>query len=61
MNTSTSNIQTPASRLTVSAGIQIISAMLIAFVILYGAGFVEMDIAHNSAHDARHSAVFPCH
>ncbi len=61
MNTPVSTLPTPARQLSLSAGIQIISAMLIAFIVLYGVGFVEMDIAHNSAHDARHSAVFPCH
>jgi len=47
--------------LTISASLQIAAASLIAIVVLYGVGFNEMDIAHNSAHDARHSAVFPCH
>ncbi len=61
MNTPTSTISTPARQSSISTGIQIISAMLIAFIVLYGVGFAEMDIAHNSAHDARHSVVFPCH
>ena len=47
--------------LSISATLQIIASSLIAIVILYGVGFNEMDIAHNSAHDARHAAVFPCH
>jgi cobalt transporter subunit CbtB len=47
--------------LTISATLQILAASFIAIVVLYGVGFNEMDIAHNSAHDARHSAVFPCH
>jgi len=53
------NINSPS--LTLSATLQIISAGLLAFIILYGVGFAEVDIAHNSAHDARHAAVFPCH
>lgn len=64
MNTSTTTKNSSliqSSSLNISALLQIISAMLIALVVLYGVGFIEMDIAHNSAHDARHSAVFPCH
>ncbi len=46
---------------SISATLQIIASALVAIVVLYGVGFNEMDIAHNSAHDARHAAVFPCH
>ena len=59
MNTSTQIAA--SSSLTVSATLQIIASSLIAVVVLYGVGFNELDIAHNSAHDARHAAVFPCH
>ena len=47
--------------LSFSATLQIAIASLIAVVVLYGVGFSEMDIAHNSAHDSRHSVAFPCH
>jgi len=47
--------------LTISSTLQILATGLIAIVVLYGVGFNEMSIAHNAAHDARHSAVFPCH
>ena len=59
MNTSTQI--TNESSLSISATLQIVAAMLIAFIVLYGVGYNEMDIAHNSAHDARHSITFPCH
>ncbi len=59
MNTSTQTITD--TTLTISTTLQIIAAALIAVVVLYGVGFNELDIAHNSAHDARHSVVFPCH
>jgi cobalt transporter subunit CbtB len=35
-------------------------AALLGLVILYGVGFAPL-AAHNAAHDARHSAAFPCH
>jgi cobalt transporter subunit CbtB len=38
----------------------IFAALLGAFVI-WGVGFSHIDIVHNAAHDARHSAGFPCH
>ncbi|RTZ64145.1 MAG: hypothetical protein DSZ29_05890 [Aquificaceae bacterium] len=47
--------------LTISTTLQIIATSLIAIVVLYGVGFNEMSIAHNSAHDARHATSFPCH
>ena len=59
MNTSTQLVN--ESTLSISTTLQIIAASLIAIVVLYGVGFNEMDIAHNSAHDSRHSIVFPCH
>ena len=30
-------------------------------VILFGVGFSNLTVAHNAAHDTRHSMVFPCH
>jgi len=59
MNTSTA--QTQPRSLTISLTLQIIAASIIAIVVLYGVGFAEMDVAHNSAHDSRHSVAFPCH
>jgi len=53
--------QTQTRSLTFSATLQIVAASLIALVVLYGVGFAGMDIAHNSAHDSRHSVAFPCH
>ncbi|MCK5902468.1 MAG: CbtB-domain containing protein [Cocleimonas sp.] len=47
--------------LSFSATLQIIATSLLALVILYGVGFSEVSIAHNSAHDARHATAFPCH
>ena len=38
----------------------VLAALLGAFVI-WAVGFSHIDIAHNAAHDTRHSVGFPCH
>ena len=45
----------------ISKSVQLVSAMLLGIVILYGVGFVQTSAAHNAAHDMRHSQGFPCH
>ncbi|NKB77734.1 MAG: hypothetical protein GKR96_12025 [Gammaproteobacteria bacterium] len=44
-----------------SVFVQIFAAMLLGATLIYGVGFASMDLAHNAAHDARHSVAFPCH
>lgn len=44
-----------------SAALQIAAAALLGLVMLYAAGFAPSAIAHNAAHDGRHSHAFPCH
>ena len=56
-----SNIQSTPIPITFSKSLQLVSAMLLGIVILYGAGFVQTSAAHNAAHDMRHSQGFPCH
>lgn len=46
---------------TLSKPMQLVGAMLLGTVILYGAGFLNTAAAHNAAHDTRHSQGFPCH
>ena len=41
--------------------LQLIAAALLGLILLFGVGFAPMDIAHNAAHDTRHSVAFPCH
>lgn len=36
-------------------------AIVLGLVLLYVAGFAETAELHSAAHDARHSASFPCH
>ncbi|MHB8453681.1 MAG: CbtB domain-containing protein [Acidiferrobacterales bacterium] len=50
----------PAS---VSASV-VLPALFVAFLglaLVYAAGFSKIHVLHNAAHDARHSAGFPCH
>ena len=60
--TSTTSIihVTPIST-TFSKPLQLGAALLLGIVILYGVGFVQTSVAHNAAHDMRHSQGFPCH
>ena len=44
-----------------SKNLQIFAAAALGLIILFGVGFAPMDIAHNAAHDTRHSVAFPCH
>lgn len=46
---------------TISKPLQITTAFLLGAIIMYGVGFVNMDVVHNAAHDIRHSQGFPCH
>ena len=46
---------------SISKPMQLAAAMLLGFVFIYGAGFVQTSAVHNAAHDARHSLGFPCH
>ena len=41
--------------------LQLLAAAVLGMVILFGVGFAPMDMAHNAAHDTRHSVAFPCH
>ena len=36
-------------------------AALLGVFFLLGTGFVQADVLHNAAHDARHAFGFPCH
>lgn len=44
-----------------STFLQILGAAVLGIVMLFGVGFAAIGIAHNAAHDTRHSFVFPCH
>lgn len=38
-----------------------IGALMLGALIITAVGFAPMDVAHNAAHDTRHSFAFPCH
>lgn len=44
-----------------SKNLQLLAAAVLGIIILLGVGFAPMDVAHNAAHDTRHSVSFPCH
>ena len=39
----------------------VVIAVLLGVFILMGSGFLQADVLHNAAHDARHAFAFPCH
>lgn len=40
---------------------QSVAALIFGMVILFAVGFAPIGVAHNAAHDVRHSLAFPCH
>lgn len=44
-----------------SKAVHLLSAFVLGAVVIYGAGFLQKSVAHNAAHDMRHSQGFPCH
>lgn len=36
-------------------------AGVLGLILVFGAGFAQTQVLHTAAHDARHSAGFPCH
>jgi cobalt transporter subunit CbtB len=50
------------TRAPAAAGIAAaLAAVLLGAFLVLGAGFAPLSVAHNAAHDARHSFAFPCH
>ena len=59
MNTAISSLG--ASTSAASRFVQLGFAALLGVFIVGFAGFSQMDVVHNAAHDYRHSMAFPCH
>jgi cobalt transporter subunit CbtB len=38
-----------------------IAAMILGLGLLFAVGFLQPNAIHSAAHDARHTAAFPCH
>jgi cobalt transporter subunit CbtB len=61
-STVTSTVNTAApSRALAPTIVKMAAAAILGMVVLMGVGFAPMDVAHNAAHDTRHSFAFPCH
>ncbi|WP_430623877.1 CbtB domain-containing protein [Marinimicrobium locisalis] len=58
---SSSKARPAASLFNISSLVQQGAVLLFGALILFAVGFMPLDIAHNAAHDTRHSFVFPCH
>jgi len=58
-----SNNPTSLERASLSSTkhLQLLTAAALGTVMLFAVGFAPMDMAHNAAHDTRHSVAFPCH
>ena len=61
MTTRVSSHQALQVTTTTSVMAQNCAALLFGLFILFAVGFAPMGIAHNAAHDVRHSLAFPCH
>jgi len=61
-STVTSKVDTEApSQALANNSVQMVAVAILGIVVLMGVGFAPMDVAHNAAHDTRHSFAFPCH
>lgn len=61
MNASTSATTITPSTTSASTLVQLGAALLLGLVMLYAAGFSEVSVAHNAAHDVRHANGRACH
>ena len=61
MTAQVSSNQQIQAKSTTSVLAQSLAALVFGMVIIFAVGFAPMEVAHNAAHDARHSLAFPCH
>lgn len=61
MTTQVSSNHELQAKATTSVVAQTSAALLFGLLILFAVGFAPMGVAHNAAHDVRHSLAFPCH
>ncbi len=61
MSVSTTHEQQTQSVSTDSTLLQQLSVLAFGAFILFMVGFSPLEVAHNAAHDTRHSFAFPCH
>ena len=60
---SVAKTQSAAQAVSISSSslLQTLGAAVLGSVILFAVGFAPMNVAHNAAHDTRHTLAFPCH
>lgn len=61
MTAQVSSTQPLQAKAITSFRVQIFAALFFGMVVVIAIGFAPMSVAHNAAHDARHSLAFPCH
>ena len=61
MTTQVSSNRGLQANATTSVLAQTSAALLFGLLIIFAVGFAPMEVAHNAAHDVRHSLAFPCH
>ena len=61
MTAQVSSSQPVQAKTITSFRLQIFAALIFGVVIIFAVGFAPMSVAHNAAHDVRHSLAFPCH
>jgi cobalt transporter subunit CbtB len=61
MTSQVSNQQKVQVKSATSVLAQSLAALVFGMVILFAVGFAPMGVAHDAAHDVRHSMAFPCH
>ncbi len=47
--------------LSSTKNLQLLASAVLGVIILFAVAFAPMNMAHNAAHDTRHSVAFPCH
>jgi cobalt transporter subunit CbtB len=61
MTAQVSGSQPVQAKTITSLRVQVFAALIFGVGIIFAVGFAPMGVAHNAAHDARHSLAFPCH
>lgn len=54
-------IKTMPASVSASNALAALFTAVLGLALVFAAGFAETHVLHNTAHDARHSAGFPCH
>ena len=61
MISQSSTVALPTAKGRTAEIVQALGAMLFGLLIIGIVGFSHLEVAHNAAHDVRHSNAFPCH